>query len=190
MPSRKKTWEELTPNQRKTELALDVIQHIHARSITMAQAGYISQKLQDVADYQKAGREIEKIEAEPLGRKSCRVIREHCTMCARGALLISRIDKFNHLTWDDIGGRARVGQWNTTVALDGAFSNYELLVIECAFERTRDFMGFLSAGKPHGRDAELFGKDHPDPDMRMLAIMQNIVDHDGDFVPSVRYEIQ
>ena len=106
-------------------------------------------------------------------------------MCARGALMLARIDKYNSITWGQTGRLIHIGSTTTSDVLSDAFGVHQLHLIECAFERSSAFLNRSRAGV----DAYRFGSDFPDPNLRMMAICQNIIDHDGEFRPRVRYEI-
>jgi hypothetical protein len=156
-----KTWQQMTRRERRIAVAKDVVADILAARYEVRQ-GY-SYVRSDAAPETLDGQEW----AEQLG---------YCTVCARGALMVTKLRNYDNWKADDVIGRppsfthTRVEPVETTLALHDCFSEAQLLVIERYFERDQ-------------------WSDTHCADDRLLAIMQNIVDHDGRFVPSVEYEI-
>jgi len=185
-------WNELTRKERCVELAKDVIKHIGAGNLTVMRGqGYIEPKSQGDGD-DDWGMDYQNIKVDkPMTKDTIKLLQSHCTVCARGALLISRVDKFNTLTPLDLGFEKYdstfygVSCSDTTDGLQGSFTDQELDDIETAFEFNSCY------GKP--RKTELlayFASCFKDDGDRLLAIMQNIVDHKGTFKPEVLYTIE
>jgi len=180
-----KRWRTLTRAERKVEIAKDVIKHIQAENLNIRDGlGYI---VPDTARGHLDLRDRANTRTE-LDSEGCDLVRKHCTMCARGALLISRVDVGNKLGWSDIGS-GHAGSGHTVWGLKDAFTISELKLIEAAFERSDNYASSTTR-RELKIDAREFGKGHADPSDRLLAVMQNIVDHDGEFKPEVLYEIQ
>lgn len=91
---------------------------------------------------------------------------ENCTACALGALFVSKYELSNGEWPDDMG------QGELRMALHPYFTIFQLCEIEDAFEQKY----------PRWSDLD-------DPEDCMIAIFQNIIDHDGTFKPSVEYEM-
>ena len=89
---------------------------------------------------------------------------EPCVACAVGALFVSKYNLFNG-KWVDEADR-----FNTSNLLSPYFSNKQMMNIEMAFEVT-------------------WSSEISNNEDRMIAIMQNIIDHDGTFKPGVMYEV-
>lgn len=180
-----KRWRTLTRAERKVEIAKDVIKHIQAENLNIrAGWGYV------VPDTPTARNDLrDRVDARSeLDSEACDLVRKSCAMCARGALLISRVDVGNKLGWSDIGNGHAIA-CHTVRGLKDSFTISELKLIEAAFERNDRY-----APQTTRRDLKInareFGNGHADSSDRLLAIMQNIVDHDGEFKPEVLYEIQ
>jgi hypothetical protein len=114
-----------------------------------------------------------------------KVLEEGCTVCARGAALISKARLFDKVpvikitgdTWWNSGG-IYVDQDDTAELLKGVFSKKTLHAIECAFEQDP----CMDHSLPCEYGAALFGRRYDDPVKRLAAIMRNIVKNNGEFV--------
>lgn len=91
-------------------------------------------------------------------------------MCAKGALFLSRIDKFNKVRRSDLTGY--VGDGVICDLLSDIFTFDQLDLIEYCFERSSDWLQEL----PNSAD-------------RLLGICQNVIDQGGTFKPKVLYNI-
>ena len=90
-------------------------------------------------------------------------------------------------------------QNQTTEGLKNIFTEHELLLIECAFEKDTSFWNdrydkydeyYNETKAPKVfQQAKKFGEQHKKPVDRLLAIMQNIVDNNGVFKPNQEYEV-
>ena len=162
-----KTWDELTPNERKVEIAEDVLQSIKNQEFTNIDTGHYVDNIYILySNYQSQ---------EIISKEQCKQIKKECSMCARGALLIGRIDRFNTLKWNDVYD----SQVSTTNGLKGSFTQKELELIECACEQ---YAGFHKQDAEVALRAEKFGDKFNDPVDRMIAICENIIENNGEFV--------
>lgn len=115
-------------------------------------------------------------------------IQKICTMCARGALVLSAFNLYDGDFGAIVNDRG-ITQEETRIQLEGIFSHRELSLIETAFEKI--FMDGVDTFHSSRRclSAIKFGNAIPDDADRLLAIMQNIVDNGGTFKPEIEYEI-
>ena len=181
----KAKWEDLTPAQRRVEIAKDVIASIQAGRIT---TGHTYFGLNEEVKVGKLDTHKEIGIEEPLSSRAAREVQKNCRVCAMGALMVSRVCKFNKLSLEDLGQN----EYGSTVeALKGAFTDNQLRRIEAAYEldSSYEFMDEYAFGMDHVGDYEAMNYQEQDEN-RMLAIMQNIVDHGGTFKPKVRYEVK
>jgi len=187
----KAEWKSLTPAKRRVAIATDALGQVLAGGYTLSSdhGDYLSIEKSEINDDVTVMFRKRNL-SSPASDSDVAFLQKNCQMCARGALLLSRVRKFNSCSLADVGfGRSRseityisASSDHTTDALKGAFSVTQLEMIEAAFERW--------GGIHDGRDlAREFGEDHDDDDDRMIAILQNILDHKGTFKPAVRYEI-
>jgi hypothetical protein len=181
----KKTWEEMTRSERKVAVAKDVRAHILAKSFKVTPGTYLNvyKDLDELPDSQSQAQCL-------LSTKI-----NKCEACARGAMMLVKVAKWNH--WDG-NFDFRIDNYKTFKALEDAFTEEELNLIECIFERSCNFMDSEEEcyfDNEDGVFAERYGaspiKWGPNkPDDRLLCIMQSIIDHDGEFKPEVEYEIK
>jgi hypothetical protein len=170
-------------NQKRREgrvaIAQDVINRIYADSIKIkTDNGYVV----GIEDMQ-----FNKRDESVISKEDCNLITKSCSVCALGSMLISRIDLFNSVSWIDL--EYDPGFSDIKDSLEDYFDGRELALIETAFEKW-DVNGFdLGLTFYEIEQAIDFGKKIKKSKDRLLAIMQNIVDHNGTFVPSVQYEV-
>jgi hypothetical protein len=149
----------------RVAVAKDVIKWIRAGKMTARTGDYISL-------------------GSSKSKPSLSSIASNCTVCAMGAVLLSAFNKF------DGDGFARIiEQWGAreddiVFQLGGLFSESQLRLMEAAFEGYGDDE---SATWKFCQSLE--GDDENDDNDRLMAIMQNVVDHGGVFRPEVQYEI-
>lgn len=115
-----------------------------------------------------------------------------CDVCAKGVLLLSHIARFDNFS---IGycGRSSVGNGFIFSRIGSIFKTDQLDMIESAFEGSviEDSSGSLLSEMGHianekGRLCIAFGEQYDDNTERLLAILQNIIDNDGEFVPVLK----
>lgn len=182
-----KTYEEMTPVERKIEIAQDVVDQLQLEALPNVGSAYLSGGISKRIATKKGF----------LTESDVRSIQKSCKVCARGALMISRIAKFDRVKIDKLypykeidGYCLSIAIGTTTDLLEGSFTRDELEVIDETFE-----------GTGNQRSSEkIFHSDHVNEiendwneDVAgrrnlLMAICQNIVDH-GTFRPLVRYDI-
>ena len=181
-----KSWEEMSRAERKVVLCKDVLARIELEKLTVAQGSYMGNvyNLPAVAS---------KPEAEFSGSVTpddCLLMEKHCAVCARGALLLSRIRLFNSVEWDDlkVNDNLRINQYQTSKVLSEAFYPEELLAIEAAFEAEEgeENDGFIGEDEEYSWDCIEFGLEEEYPDDRLVAIMHNIIENNGEFLRTER----
>jgi hypothetical protein len=154
----------MTRKQRKVAIAKDVIKQVNAGVFdAKSQHGYVV----PMNGYLNG----------PVEQRNAIAVAKECHVCARGALMLSRIAKFNDMVINPICGN--IEQEQTAKALEDAFTSRELYEIERAFEGGED-----------GSDYRRFFLDHKNSNNRLIAICQNIIDHKGTFRPEVRYVVK
>ena len=186
------TLEGLTREQQKIVIAQDVIENIKAQKYIAETGSYID----DVEDargnnmkYNNRWKDEDvKAQWEQLGT---------CNVCGIGACLMS-ITKFkNNLTFGDLPSSLSQFEKVHIDLLSSIFTGVELAAIEAMFEGyySNDKLG-TSSGNNIGRDemgAVLsedlieyclnFGDNYGNEERTLLAIMQYIVDHNGEVYP-------
>lgn len=165
-------WDKMTEEQRRKAIAQDVI-----KQINLGRMNIISNTYYLDGDLPKNC--IEKSKSTRISKSMARDIQKTCNMCARGALAIAKIAKFDAETIKSLGlydiDYISLNAQDTSKILKEAFSIEELHTIERVFEGTEC-------------EFHKFHDDHIDDGDRLIAICQNIIDN-GSFDPSVRYDI-
>lgn len=170
------------PSARALVVAKDVLAAISAGRFRVEQGAYVDT---DVPGTSGTSGDSEPLR-ENLRRAALRVDaydspKDECRVCALGACFVAMIDRGTIVrddTWfDDRDDLYRELQY--------IFTPEEFDLIEEAFElgsvRT-DISDSLKA-----RRARNFGRRRKDPVQRLEAIMQNIVDNGGEFIPPTKY---
>lgn len=205
-----KPYSRMTKAERKVAIAKDVIASLHAMTVRSG-FGYIVEQGDkiNIPVLREFG-----IDDQLIARKA----KEKCTVCARGAMMLCKIDKFNHFTFDKcVSGSSwhnpaenfdDITQDDTAAALADAFTEDELQDIEACFElciadnkedefendyNYYNYYGGFSGGKSSYDKAYDKYQRHweaiDDDKDRLMAIMQNIIDHKGEFKPEVPYVV-
>jgi activator of 2-hydroxyglutaryl-CoA dehydratase len=158
-----KKYENMTRKERRAAIAKDVINTINAKKFREIRPGNYVYFRGLANAFGQA--EFDQDNAPEMMPK--------CTVCARGAMMLCKIEKYN----GDTVNLFYASSETTREVLKDAFSERELYAIETAFER-------FNNGPVRARE---FGEDFSDPEDRLIATMQNIIDHDGTFTPRCRY---
>lgn len=166
----KKTYAQMTRNQRKVAIAQDVIKQLHVLRIKR-NTGYVVPMDQN-GDRTDAWDIKALLDFGVTPQQIAHKAKETCTLCARGAMMLCKVDKFNNFGFEDLNYLDDISDDTTTEALEDAFDEEELGEIENAFESSWTHW------------AEI--KDDKD---RLQAIMQCIIDHKGVFKPEVEYTV-
>lgn len=112
----------------------------------------------------------------------------NCTVCARGAMFLSMVVFKNRLNVDEVinygfGYHTEVEDYcEATDYLSTAFSQAEQAQIENAFEQTYSY-GIRLNSEESRLAAMCFGSEFNEDNDRLHAIMQNIIDNNGEFKP-------
>ena len=157
----KKT-KELTKAQMCVIVAKDALKQLEAEKYTACTGIYVDWELEDKINYSKPDAQVQNI------------IKKHekpCDVCARGALLLSSIRKFNDVTVSKYQKR-----WESKSK--EIFSEKTLKLAEIAFEQWHKL-----TASPKELEAEIFGSKYNSETGRLKAILENIVTNNGEFKP-------
>lgn len=178
-----KQYEEMTRAERKVVLCQDVLARIKQERLLISPGSYIKNFYRIPELFSKPEKDF----VGPVTPDDCLVVEKHCSVCARGALLLSRIRLFNSVNWDDlkVGRTIGITQDQTSDILSEAFYSEELLAIEAAFEAEEyeENDGFIGEDEEYSWDCIGFGLQYPSSDDRLVAIMENIIENNGEFKP-------
>lgn len=125
-------------------------------------------------------------EDSPVNSQLCEITKQlnNCNACAIGVLFVSMVNRNNSLT---------VGEYKQEKSnkehkvyfdyLERFFDMEQLRLIESAFERNFSFAVNEGFSLSLARRAEDFGYDYPDSRGRLTAILENIIENNGEFIP-------
>jgi hypothetical protein len=166
-------FEALPLNEQRKSVASDVINQLNVGKYLAKNMVYVQFNEHAIKDNIKVGDDM----------KSTLHLLEDCTVCAYGSLMLSTIRFKNSVNWDYSGlsyGAISKGDSNYTKPLKALFTADQLKLIEDAFE---------------GWDADIDDDEDSDsseilrfyysfdnPTDRMIAIMENLIANNGEFV--------
>ena len=164
----------LPKNKARVEIAKDVIAALALNRLVANRGSYL--RLSQNAKDGSLREQLPNVDCEVCGIGACFVA------------LVARNNDFNlNLTsvmYDDFLEIHNVSDAHME-QLHEYFDDYQLGAIECAFEQTEQPITRLVGVN----DCELFqnalefGERHIDSENALIAIMQNIIDNDGEFIP-------
>lgn len=149
-------FEAMTPEQKRVHIAQDTMQQIQKGWITVQRGTYLDWDGGD--DYEPG---------------------EECRACALGSIFAACIARPELKLKAEPGYEGDDNEQR--VALSPYFSEEQLMLIESAFE-----MDDFTYGDDGWEDAVDFGRMFNNDKDRLLAILQNIIDNNGEFVPHGR----
>lgn len=163
-----KTYNEMAIRaERRVAIAKDVISHIQASKLKVEEnCGYVR--------HPKGAGAMSNIATSTSNTKElANKLKEQCCVCALGAMMLCKIEKFNNYKFN-LQNSGYISIFDVYTALEDVITETQLCDIERAFEKT-------DPNSPYNEISN--------PIDRLLAIMQNIIDHDGIFKPNVTYKI-
>lgn len=111
-----------------------------------------------------------KVESDVISQESL-LKNPLCEVCALGALLLSTIRLANKYTFDNF-----IGKWECNEVLKKYFNKNQIQELEFAFEMWEANGGTL-------KKAVEFGEQYQKPSERLVAIFENVIKNDGEFIP-------
>lgn len=192
------------PSQKRVLLAKDVLAALRARRFDVETGRYTNtfgahedEKLKDANVKAASAAQTlyyerhEQEDAEGLPSEGPKVVvplvmslfAEECQVCAKGALFVAKLDRLGGVDLGEYTAKAYGG--DPSDYLLEYFSQYQLDLIECAFEQDAGYMCVATddAGEEEAEVASDFAEGISDPSERLRLIMENIVAHNGTFVP-------
>ena len=113
-------------------------------------------------------------------------IEPYCTVCALGSILLSKARLYNNVPTSNFeaiyyhGGRPEIVE-----SLKDIFPIEQLDLIESAFEKDLIFSSIISDSFIQEiKDAAMFGSEYKVAKDRLVAIMENIIENNGEFIPA------
>jgi hypothetical protein len=167
--------------EQRVMIAKDVIAQVLAKKYKATPGTYVEASLPRGVKKDASAREnIDKI--------------KKCTVCAFGSCIVSTTRYKNRLTMDEMINPLDNKAANTKLLLT-VFTPNQMALIESAFERKYQVRGYWSTVGTYndGLNGEItekqeyaiqeFGNRYGNDNDRLIAIMQNIIDNKGKFVP-------
>ncbi len=153
----------LPAKERRVVLAKDVLKHLKVKGLITAQKGIYLLFNKEYADGQQADEVIKK---------------GGCEVCAIGALFVADV-----LIRDKITAHDSIYLHNIRKRLNHHFGKEQLDLIEAAFEvKYMNLVNFGAIGIK-AEKAINFGRKYTNSHNRMKAIMKNIIENKGTFIP-------
>lgn len=165
----------MTPAQKRVRIAKDVIEQLALGKLVAASRGYLTindARLRASLNSYGSRSSLADTPWHSIFEK------ESCTVCGIGGVFVAAVGRANKCTVDDSGGSPE-GEFMKDY-LAAWFDRSQLTMIETAFERDSSF-GYSNESEID--DALEFSESLDDPGERLTAIMQNIIDNDGNFRP-------
>lgn len=186
MATKTKTLSKMTKAEARVAIAKDALAQLRSRKYDAVGGIYVEfDKNLDLPDWGDSSTESNR----KANQQVCNLIPKMgtCTVCARGALFLSTIRKFNHFTlgdWDRSGGYSDGCNRDTIETVeDRYFTDKQLSLIESTFEgemfRKNDTE---LSDREYNNCINFYSKYSSDHD-RLVAILKNIIKNEGAFVP-------
>lgn len=181
----------LPKEKQRILLALDVLGWIRTEKVCIASGTYLEHDT-SIASLVEA----DTLQANSPAGQEC-LLNNGCTVCAKGAVFMAHVMRANKATVGDVLD-ANISSGTRLIRDFKVFTKKQYSLIECAFETS------VSFGRPAGllhdvdyrgnfvdtpwgemcHTAVRFGCEyHASENRRMAAIMINMVEHNGTFVP-------
>jgi hypothetical protein len=159
-------FQKLTASEKRVAIAKDVIKQIRTKQVVVkAKNGY-------VCNLQSNHPEL------------VRNVQSNCEVCGIGSLIVSLCKSFEpQITFDFAGERDGYYFLDDDAIrpqLEKYFSTKQLDLIEGAFEGYAPFLDDI------GRAAGLFGEQYEKDELRLIKIMENIIENNGCFIPILK----
>jgi hypothetical protein len=157
----------LTPKQR-IAVARDVIKQVETERFLARNEGYLHIGGEDIM--------------RPSGISTqgfCKKLK-NCTVCAKGALFVSSIAKYNNYEVKKTVSSSKFIRSKTRED----WGRYQADLIECAYEQSTAFIKSCNLSQEDEVSrAVSFGKKYDKAPSRLIAIMNNIIRNNGTFKP-------
>lgn len=157
---KKQLTKRLTKAEKRVAVAKDALKQLHTEKYLAETGTYIGCNIDDTlgSDWRPDQAQKELKTMKP------------CSVCARGALLLSAVRKFNEATVSDV---LQTKEWPSA----DLFGWEQLSLIEAAFELWEE-----NGGKPMPK-AFAFGNKFTNDHDRLVAILKNVIKNNGTFKP-------
>lgn len=167
------------PSQQRVEVAKDVLKQLELKFLKAERQTYFA-----VSGLKK---DIEN-PSDKLDQVFDQVFKSRgkCNVCGIGACFVSMVKLGNSIATKQVGINGYIENGDSIddddmrKLLENVFSEDQLSLIECAFERD---LGFGYAPMLDQEAAKSFGEKYKHDSTRLKAIMKNIIKNKGEFIP-------
>lgn len=171
--------------QRRVAIAEDVIAGINAKRFIATQGTYVELREASCELNPDETVDVQKVLAENV---------KTCEVCAKGAMFIAAVEKFNKFKLDGIESEFDLSQALDSEAsqcdhLGKYFSKDTLDLIEEIFEESDDYGYGITVSDEEDLAKAAYVVKYPDAEDRLIAIMENIIANKGDFVLKVNVTV-
>ena len=147
-------------------IARDLIERVKQKKLRVAQSFWVH---------------FDGLQEVPEGDLCSLADKEPCQVCALGGLFMETLYKHGSLLNNILqpyNGGYGIDLKRIRSSLDDIFSDKQLKLIECAFEKGDGWYGYVTS------EARDFGRRYKNDDERLIAIMENLVFNCGTYDPS------
>lgn len=173
---RERRFNAMPKNRQRVAIAKDVITSLNTKEIVATQGSYLNSR-----QLWPDSKEFFSEEKENLDKQVRDVFIDKnppkCTACAVGSLFVCAVKRHDAIT---IGEMNTFDRGNLTDYLDKFFDQDQLHLMEDAFETYYDK---TNRHNESYNEAEDFGRKYKTAKERMIAIMENVIANDGEFIP-------
>jgi hypothetical protein len=159
----KKKFGKMSPAEQRVAIAKDALSWVEVGALVAEQCVYVRAEQRP---YALPGVQLRDVN---LGK---------CHVCALGALFLAKANRF-----DNVGAGVNFYGDVLRSSLGEHFSIGQLGLVEAAFEMHANFATKHGVGSAAADTAVRFGQKRTTDRSRMSAILRNIVENDGTFVP-------
>ena len=163
-------FKKLSPSQRRVRIAKDVIELLSKKKITAAHQGYFlvrerKNSFMNSLDYIDDEHQLHEV-----------IESNHCEVCALGGMLAATV-----LRTDGFSASNSVDGFQVKLKLKEHFDAAQLELIESTFEEST---GFMTRTLSLEEEEKIFSfcKENSTPKKRLIKIMENIIENDGEFI--------
>lgn len=153
----------LSPTQKRITLAKDALKHLHSEKTFAATRTYVTFTDEEEIDW--------------YTQLDTKIKEKQCYVCALGALLVAEVLYCDNLTVEQASRSTGVYR-----RLTNYFTSQQLGLMESAFETVSRFARDNGNSFEDAQAATKFGRNLIDKD-RMIKILNNIIDNEGEFKP-------
>lgn len=169
-------FKQLPKHEQRVAIAKDVIKQLDANIIKAINGAYLLDSETDMRSWGfLSSGAMGPVKVSPG---------EPCQACALGSLFVCAVEREEGADYRGIPIKASTAQPLIHENLAPYFDKLQLGMIEAAFERSSRYVTEYDPDNQRlGYECVDFGDEYADPDTRMRAIMQNIIDNEGEFKP-------